>query len=247
MRHRLFRVLVAAILLLAPATDASAARCSDHADQAEAQRAADTRDADGDGIYCEALPCPCLKPGTGDTRSRPSARRPAKKMRARVTSVVDGDTIKVRTSGDDPRAYTVRLIGIDTPESHKPGVPVECGAERATDHLLGLAFTRPRDTDGDGLDDRRGGTGRAVWVRTDPTQPTYDRYDRLLAYVTTRHRHRPKNLALEQLRAGWAKVDDVGKRFRTYQRFRSAQQRAEQRDRGAWRRCDGDFHSAQDD
>ena len=32
--------------------------------QAEAaQRAADTRDADNDGIYCEALPCPCLKPG----------------------------------------------------------------------------------------------------------------------------------------------------------------------------------------
>jgi hypothetical protein len=23
----------------------------------------DTRDADGDGIYCESLPCPCLKPG----------------------------------------------------------------------------------------------------------------------------------------------------------------------------------------
>src|SRR5213078_1104283 len=25
----------------------------------------DTRDADGDGIYCEDLPCPCLKPGGG--------------------------------------------------------------------------------------------------------------------------------------------------------------------------------------
>jgi hypothetical protein len=42
---------------------ASAATCSDYATQAEAQRAADTRDADGDGIYCESLPCPCLKPG----------------------------------------------------------------------------------------------------------------------------------------------------------------------------------------
>ena len=27
----------------------------------------DTRDADGDGIYCEALPCPCLKPGDEQT------------------------------------------------------------------------------------------------------------------------------------------------------------------------------------
>jgi hypothetical protein len=42
---------------------ASAATCDDYSNQAEAQRAMDTRDADGDGIYCESLPCPCLKPG----------------------------------------------------------------------------------------------------------------------------------------------------------------------------------------
>ena len=38
---------------------ASGATCSDYPNQAAAQRAADTRDADGDGIYCESLPCPC--------------------------------------------------------------------------------------------------------------------------------------------------------------------------------------------
>ncbi|MCX6385132.1 MAG: hypothetical protein NTV40_00605 [Solirubrobacterales bacterium] len=43
-----------------PAT-ASAKSCSAYSNQAAAQRAADTRDADGDGIYCESLPCPCLK------------------------------------------------------------------------------------------------------------------------------------------------------------------------------------------
>ena len=42
---------------------ASAAMCSDYSNHAAAQRAMDTRDADGDGIYCESLPCPCLKPG----------------------------------------------------------------------------------------------------------------------------------------------------------------------------------------
>jgi hypothetical protein len=42
---------------------ASAATCSDYSTQADAQRAMDTRDADGDGIYCESLPCPCLMPG----------------------------------------------------------------------------------------------------------------------------------------------------------------------------------------
>ena len=42
-----------------------AATCSDYSTQAEAQRAADTRDPDGDGRYCESLPCPCAGPGAG--------------------------------------------------------------------------------------------------------------------------------------------------------------------------------------
>src|SRR4051812_49674860 len=41
----------------------AAAVCSDFPNQAAAQRAANTIDADHDGIYCESLPCPCLKPG----------------------------------------------------------------------------------------------------------------------------------------------------------------------------------------
>ncbi|MDX6664095.1 MAG: hypothetical protein QOG68_301 [Solirubrobacteraceae bacterium] len=47
----------------APAPIAHAASvCLDYPNQAAAQRAHDTRDADGDGIFCESLPCPCLKP-----------------------------------------------------------------------------------------------------------------------------------------------------------------------------------------
>ena len=68
---------------------------------------------------------------------------------AEVTDVIDGDTITVRitgrvegpgagltTTGDD---YDVRLIGIDTPETVKPGEPVECfgrEASAAADALL---------------------------------------------------------------------------------------------------------------
>lgn len=47
-----------------PPSAHAAAVCADYPNQAAAQRAADTVDADGDGIYCESLPCPCLKPGT---------------------------------------------------------------------------------------------------------------------------------------------------------------------------------------
>ena len=47
----------------------AAATCADYPNQASAQRAADTRDPDGDGIYCESLPCPCSSAsgGSGDT------------------------------------------------------------------------------------------------------------------------------------------------------------------------------------
>jgi hypothetical protein len=45
-----------------PAARASAT-CSDYSNQRDAQLKRDTRDADGDGIYCESLPCPCLEPG----------------------------------------------------------------------------------------------------------------------------------------------------------------------------------------
>lgn len=47
----------------ATATSAGSGRCSDFSNQADAQRAANTRDGDGDGVYCESLPCPCLKKG----------------------------------------------------------------------------------------------------------------------------------------------------------------------------------------
>jgi hypothetical protein len=55
-----------------PAEAALGASCADYATQAEAQRAADTRDGDGDGVYCEALPCPCAGPSAPAERPAPS-------------------------------------------------------------------------------------------------------------------------------------------------------------------------------
>jgi micrococcal nuclease len=55
---------------------------------------------------------------------------------AYVLRVVDGDTIEARIGG---RREDVRLIGVDTPETVKPGAPVECfgpAASRFTHHLL---------------------------------------------------------------------------------------------------------------
>jgi len=69
MRRLLLLALLAGAVLAMPGS-ASAATCADYSTQADAQRAADTRDADGDGRYCESLPCPCSS-GGGSTSPPP--------------------------------------------------------------------------------------------------------------------------------------------------------------------------------
>jgi micrococcal nuclease len=79
-----------------------------------------------------------------------------------VTKVVDGDTIRV----DLPTGVeTVRIIGIDTPETVDHNRPEACfGAEAS-------AFARAS------LE------GKSVTLEIDPTQDDHDRYDRLLAHI----------------------------------------------------------------
>jgi micrococcal nuclease len=82
-------------------------------------------------------------------------------LRAVVTSVIDGDTIVVRTGS---RRETVRLIGVDTPETKHPDRPVECGGPEASARTAGLL---PRGTP-------------VRLVRDDEAR---DVHGRLLAYV----------------------------------------------------------------
>lgn len=70
MRTMLLVIAALTAILLIPST-AGAAVCSDYSNQAEAQSAADTRDADRDGIYCESLPCPCSTGAGGGSTSPP--------------------------------------------------------------------------------------------------------------------------------------------------------------------------------
>jgi hypothetical protein len=64
----------------------AAAVCADYSNQAAAQHAADTRDSDGDGVYCESLPCPCAGPGStgGGTTTPSQPQRPASPTCVRV-------------------------------------------------------------------------------------------------------------------------------------------------------------------
>lgn len=226
--RRMRRLLLAcacvfSMLAFAPAP-AQAATCSDYDTQAQAQRAADTRDADRDGIYCEALPCPCLKPGGGGSEPAPTPARPKKRAQvidARITSVVDGDTVKVRAYGAKRSRYTVRLIGVDTPETRHPTVGKECGGPKATAHM------------------KRMGLRRKVTLTTDPSQDTFDRYGRLLAYITVNSTK--ANLGVRQLSAGWGEVYVYGgTKFSQYRNFARAERRARSAGRGIWRLCGDD-------
>lgn len=90
-----------------------------------------------------------------------------------VDRVVDGDTIEVEIierldgpgAGDSSvgTTYAVRLVGIDTPESVKPGSPVECFGKEASAAAKALL------------------NGQEVRLVKDIENT--DRYDRLLRYV----------------------------------------------------------------
>lgn len=79
-----------------------------------------------------------------------------------VNRFVDGDTLVVNMNG---RTEKVRLIGVDTPETHKPNTPVQCYGPAAA------AFTR-----------QLVGNNRVRLV-SDSLSTDRDRYGRLLRYV----------------------------------------------------------------
>ena len=131
---------------------------------------------------------------------------------ATVLRVVDGDTVDVR---DDTRGrIRVRLLGIDSPETKKPGYTIGCwgpqAAEFATETL----------------------SGQRVALDSDPTQDTRDRYGRSLAYIVLTD---GRNFAAEAARAGAARsyvYDD--KPASRYPEIKSAEDEARAAHRGLW-------------
>jgi len=230
----LVAVLLVPSLAISQAGTSEDRDCADFPDQASAQRYYESRggpqadpdrlDGDNDGTACDTLPCPCA-----GSQGEPAPPKAARRTAARVISITDGDTLIARATKGKRRRYKVRLIGIDTPETRKPGTPVECGGPEASASLKRLSTKK--------------GRGRPVTLTTDPSQDTLDRYGRLLAYVTRRADGR--NLGEAQLRAGWAAVYVFRAPFQLLDRFRIAESMAREANRGGWGKCGGDFHRPQ--
>src|SRR5215210_3346078 len=144
--------------------------------------------------------------------SPPVAERPGDGRTVRVARVVDGDTIRVELpSGEE----AVRYIGIDTPESVKPGAPVECFAKRAS------AFN-----------ERLVGGERVRLVRDVEAR---DRYGRLLAYLYRARDGLFVNAAL--VRAGYAQPLTIPPNVAHAGELRRLAAAARRAGRGLWSAC----------
>ena len=132
--------------------------------------------------------------------------------RAKVLRVVDGDTIRVRLDG---RTERVRYIGVDTPESVKPGTPVQCFAKRAAAANAALV------------------AGHSVRLVGDVEQR--DRYGRLLAYV---YREPDGAFVNAQLvREGYARTMTIAPNVAHARQFAQLAQTARRSGRGLWGAC----------
>jgi len=129
-----------------------------------------------------------------------------------VERVVDGDTIRVRLAG---RTERVRYIGIDTPESVKPGTPVQCYAKRASAANAALV------------------AGQRVRLVGDVEQR--DRYGRLLAYVYREPDGAFVNALL--VRDGYARTMTIAPNVAHAPEFARLARTARAAGRGLWRAC----------
>lgn len=136
-----------------------------------------------------------------------------------VVKVQDGDTFVVDINGQEE---TVRMLGLDTPETKDPRKPVQCFGLEASN------WTKQRLA------------GRRVRLESDPSQGERDRYNRLLMYVW-----RDDGLFINQtlIADGFAhEYTYQSKPYKYQSDFQQAEQQARTESRGLWSvaACNGD-------
>ena len=138
-----------------------------------------------------------------------------------ITSVVDGDTVKVNING---AVETLRLIGMDTPETVDPRKPVQCFGKEASNKAKELLV------------------GTKVRLEKDPTQGELDKYGRTLAYIYREDGLFYNKYMIEQ---GYAHEYTYNTPYKYKTEFKAAQKSAQENLRGLWSptTCNGDTTS----
>lgn len=139
-------------------------------------------------------------------------------IKVRVTRVVDGDTVHVSLNGADE---TVRLIGVDTPETVKPNSPVQPYGKESSD------YTRSQLA------------GKTVYIEKDVQER--DKYGRLLAYVWM---DQPTEISDRELRGklfnarllldGYARIMTIPPNVKYVDYFVGFQKEAREGNKGLW-------------
>ena len=135
-----------------------------------------------------------------------------------VSSVIDGDTVKVSVDGS---VHTYRLIGMDTPETVDPRKTVQCFGKEASNKAKELLV------------------GQKVRIEKDPTQGDLDKYGRTLAYIYLQDGLFYNKYMIEQ---GYAHEYTYDVPYKYQPEFKAAQKAAEANQRGLWSpaTCNGD-------
>lgn len=138
---------------------------------------------------------------------------------AYVVQAVDGDTLDIRING---HSDTVRLIGVDTPETHDPRKAVQCFGKAAAIHTKTLA------------------EGKTVRLEADSQDSNRDKYHRLLRYV-----YLPDGTMLnsELIQDGYGFAYTVFP-FTKLEAFRQLESQARASGHGLWSGCQIDASSA---
>lgn len=131
-----------------------------------------------------------------------------------VISVLDGDTFEIKF---EKSTKTVRMLGIDTPETVDPRKPVQCFGKEASDMTKSLL------------------SHHTVNLKVDKTQPVTDKFGRLLAYV-----YRDDGLFINEylLKNGFAREYTYGRAYLFQKQFKSLQTVAKKEMIGLWKLCD---------
>lgn len=128
----------------------------------------------------------------------------------KVIKVVDGDTIAVDIDGV---SETLRLIGINTPETVDPRKPVECFGVEASNKAKELL------------------SGKSVALEKDNSQDERDKYGRLLRYIRTKE---GLFYNLEIIKQGYAYEYTYDVPYKYQSEFKEAENYARTKKLGLW-------------
>lgn len=135
-----------------------------------------------------------------------------------VVKVSDGDTIRVKLG--EEKEQTVRLLGVDTPETVDPRKTVQCFGKEAS------AFVKQQ------LE------GKEVTLELDSTQGDVDKYNRMLRYVYLTD---GTFFNLKLLQEGYATEYTYQKPYKFQKGFKAAELAAKEEGKGFWNQttCNG--------